>query len=142
MDSPLVMKHDALRFSNQELALLSRLTTPWAAAAITEQVVRIQLEDGTGIAITSEGVDVARFFECFRLAVDTCKEEVIGERPAAFRAGAQTIRILQAEEWLIGEHYPPKIWLATISVPTVLACRAVHRPTHGIAAPLSLEFCL
>jgi hypothetical protein len=104
--STLAMKHEALTFSNEESRILSRLAEPWVAAALSEQVAKVQVADGTVVSITSKGVDVARCFECFRLAVDTDGGAVIGQPPAPFRVGAQSVRILQSEEWLTSENRP------------------------------------
>lgn len=99
------MKHDALTFSKEESAFLSRLVEPWVAASLSEQMVKIRLHDGTVVTITSEGVDVARFFECFRLSVNTDSGAVIDESPKAFRVGAQSVRILQSEDWMVREQH-------------------------------------
>ena len=95
------MKHNALTFSNEESEFLSRLAAPWVAAALSQQAVRVQLDDGTVVSITSEGVDVARFFECFRLVVNAERGAVVGLPPTPFSVGAKSILVLQSEEWLI-----------------------------------------
>jgi len=125
------MTHDPLAFSNEELEFLSRLAAPWVAAALSEQLVRIQLDDGTVVSITSEGVDVARFFECFRLAADINGGAVIGQPPAAFSVGAQSVRILQSEEWLAREQRPPSGMVGDYS--------ASHCSGVPGSAPLSAE---
>lgn len=101
------MKHAVLTFSNEESVFLSRLAAPWVAVTLSDQVVRVRLDDGTVVSITSAGVDVARFFECFRLLVGIGGGTVGSQQPEAFRVGAQSIRILQSEEWLVRESHPP-----------------------------------
>lgn len=94
------MKHQPLRISDAELALLAKLTKPWKAAVISEQVVRIQVCDGTVVTLASEGVDVAEYFECFRLVVTASRGVVGGEPPVAFQSGVHSVHVLQCDEWL------------------------------------------
>lgn len=98
------MKHLPLRISDAELALLAKLSKPWMAAAISEQAIRIQVCDGTVVTLTSEGVDMAECFECFRLVVAASRGVVVGEPPVAFQSGVQSVHVLQCDEWLEREH--------------------------------------
>jgi len=102
------MRHSVLRLSDRETVLLSRLAEPWLAVALSDQTVRIQLGEHTVITLTSEGVDVAPFFECFRLNVSSSRRAVVGEPPLGFRTGAEVIQVLESEEWLARERLPPR----------------------------------
>jgi hypothetical protein len=105
------MKHAALLLSDKETAYLSRLAEPWVAVELSVQAVRIQISGGTVVTLASQSVDVARFFECFRVGIDLGNGAAFGEPPIGFGSGAQCMRILQTDEWLAAEPRPAGDWV-------------------------------